>query len=62
MFDYIESVLIEAPEDMEGMAATPAANHLFDVNENALPVDKSTAEFFSPHDGKAAVPLQAREA
>jgi Reverse transcriptase (RNA-dependent DNA polymerase) len=40
MFDYVKSVLSEAPEGMEGTAATPAANHLFKVNEDALPVDK----------------------
>jgi Reverse transcriptase (RNA-dependent DNA polymerase) len=46
MFDYVENVLSEAPEDMDGTATTPAANHLFEVNEDAVPVDKATAEFF----------------
>jgi len=33
MNDYVESMLNELPEDMEGISATPAANHLFQVND-----------------------------
>lgn len=35
MDDYVEGVLDEAPTDMDGIAVTPAGNHLFNVNPNA---------------------------
>jgi hypothetical protein len=34
MFDYIDSMLKELPDDMDGEALTPAGNHLFQVNES----------------------------
>lgn len=34
MFDYIDNMLSELPEDMNGEAATPASNHLFQVDIN----------------------------
>jgi Reverse transcriptase (RNA-dependent DNA polymerase) len=34
MDDYVERLLLECPEDMNGTAVTPAADHLFKVNEN----------------------------
>jgi hypothetical protein len=33
MFDYIKNMLDDLPADMDGEAATPAAPHLFQVNE-----------------------------
>jgi hypothetical protein len=33
MGEYIQNVLDEVPHDMDGTAATPAANHLFTVNK-----------------------------
>jgi hypothetical protein len=35
MDDYVKNLIDDAPENMIGTAATPGANHLFDVNENA---------------------------
>ena len=47
MSDYVANVLSEVPEDMlKGNAATPAAAHLFEVNEDAEPLDKERAEQF----------------
>jgi hypothetical protein len=37
MFDYIMNMLIDLPADMDGEAATPAAAHLFQVNEKDPP-------------------------
>ncbi|CAB9507920.1 hypothetical protein SEMRO_325_G117840.1 [Seminavis robusta] len=37
MRDYVEEILAEAPDDMSGESATPAAAHLFQVN-NVDPV------------------------
>ena len=35
MDDYVKSIIDEAPEDlMKGVALTPAASHLFDVNDD----------------------------
>jgi len=33
MYDYINSMLNELPPDMDGGATTPAANHLFSLNQ-----------------------------
>jgi hypothetical protein len=35
MDDYVENLINDAPDNMTGTAATPGANHLFDVNEEA---------------------------
>ena len=42
MVDYIDNMLAELPEDMSGESATPASNHLFQVN--ARGADKLTTE------------------
>jgi len=34
MRDYIKLILHDVPDDMEGVAATPAGNHLFKVNKD----------------------------
>jgi hypothetical protein len=36
MIDYIQSVIAEMPDEMIGTAATPAADHLFNVNEEPV--------------------------
>ena len=47
MTDYIENMLAELPADMDGESATPASNHLFEVNdEDPVPLDKEKAEMF----------------
>lgn len=46
MVDFIESMLEELPDDMDGHAATPAANYLFKINRQALALDDSDAEMF----------------
>jgi hypothetical protein len=38
--------LEELPEDMSGEAATPAANHLFQVNEDAVKLDEESAPLY----------------
>ena len=38
MSDYVKNMLHDTLEDMDGKAATPAAAHLFKVNENDLKV------------------------
>ena len=46
MDDYISNMLHDLPEDMEGMATTPAAEHLFNVNEAPTYLDEKEAMFF----------------
>lgn len=46
MIDYIKTIIAEMPEDMVGSAATPAASHLFDVNEDTAKLDGAKAEAF----------------
>jgi hypothetical protein len=46
MDDYVRDLLNDAPEDMGGVAATPASNHLFTVNNSPEHLDKETADLF----------------
>jgi hypothetical protein len=48
MIDFVEKLLLDLPEEFEGEAPTPAANHLFAVNEDAPKVDEKRAQFFTP--------------
>eukprot|EP00957_Ditylum_brightwellii_P091533 6969889-Ditylum_brightwellii.AAC.1 len=46
MFDYISKLLTDPPEEFDGEAATPAANHLFEVNNEAEKLKEEDAELF----------------
>jgi hypothetical protein len=47
MIDYIKGILHDAPKEMRGLAATPAASHLFQTNEvNPIPLEKDKAETY----------------
>jgi hypothetical protein len=47
MYDYINGMLESLPKDMEGTAATPASNHLFQVNKNTpVMLDTEKSEMF----------------
>ena len=46
MADYIKKILEEIPDDMEGEVASPAANHLFEVNKDGEFLEKDRAELF----------------
>jgi hypothetical protein len=47
MYDYIEGMLGELPDDMDSVAAMPAGNHLFQVNhENPMLLDKQECVMF----------------
>ena len=54
MVDYIKEMLDELPEDMAGEAATPAANHLFEVNEatSEMLLDEQHADMFHHNTAK----------
>lgn len=46
MSDYIEEMLDDIPKDMIGDASTPAADHLFHVDNNATTLDETAAQLF----------------
>ena len=46
MEEYIRNMLSELPEDMEGTATTPAAEHLFKINEAPMYLSDAEAMFF----------------
>jgi hypothetical protein len=47
MINYIEDMLEDMPSDMDGEAATAAANHLFEVNtKDPVVLDEETATMF----------------
>jgi hypothetical protein len=47
MYKYINSMLKELPDNMDGTAATPASPHLFTVNnDNPEKLNEDTAEMF----------------
>jgi hypothetical protein len=46
LVDSIQAMLDTIPDDMGGVAATPVANHLFDVNEDGEKLDEETAQVF----------------
>ena len=46
MFDYIDNMLKDLPDDMGGTATSPAADHLFTVNETGRKLTQTQAELF----------------
>jgi hypothetical protein len=47
MIDYVQDMLDKLPADMDGQAATPAANHLFKVNKmDPVMLDEPTLILF----------------
>jgi len=46
MEDYLKEMLTGLPEDMDGVATTPAADHLFKVRDNAPKLNEERAELF----------------
>jgi hypothetical protein len=53
MSDYIDRMLDEAPDDMSGTAVTPAANHLFDINDKVEKLDDKQSELYHRLTAKA---------
>jgi hypothetical protein len=46
MINYIKNMLAELPHDMRGEAATVTANHLFDVDTEAVKLEEEVAQLF----------------
>jgi hypothetical protein len=52
MIDYIEKMLADLPEEMDGEAPTPAANHLFTVDRDSPTVDEKKGQCFHTYVAK----------
>jgi hypothetical protein len=46
MYNYLEDILDEMPDDMNGTAPTPASDRLFDVDEDSPQLNKKDSDFF----------------
>lgn len=46
MYDFIEDVLKEASDNMNGTAVTPASDNFFEVNDNSVQLDDQKAAYF----------------
>ena len=46
MSDYIQTILVELPAEMQGEAKMPTAKHLFNVDPKSAPINKDRAEGF----------------
>jgi hypothetical protein len=46
MYDYLEDVLSDMPDDMRGTSPTPASDNLFDVDEESTLLTEKEADFF----------------
>ena len=53
MFDYIDNMIKELPEGwLDGLAATPAANHLFEVNDEAAKLSETESLLYHHNTAK----------
>ena len=59
MLDYVEKMLAEAPDEMDGKAPTLAANHNFDIDEDSPLLDEDRAQVFHTFVAKDAILMQA---
>jgi hypothetical protein len=46
MYDYLEDILAESPDDMKGMAVTPAHSKLLQVNQECAKLGPKTIDWF----------------
>ena len=46
MQEYISKLLDESPNNMDGIVKTPAANHLFNINQNRKKITEEKAQLF----------------
>ena len=46
MYNYLEDILLETLDKMDGTYVTPASQHLFHVDEDSSDLDNETADFF----------------
>ena len=47
MVSYVQEIIDASPEEFNGLAKTPAASHLFEVNESAEQLSEETPPYFT---------------
>jgi hypothetical protein len=52
MYDYLEDILDEIPDDMKGTAPTPASDNLFDVDDGSPTLNEKESDFFHRTTGR----------
>jgi hypothetical protein len=52
IIDCAENMIVDLPEEFDGEAPTPAANHLFTVDEKQTKLDEKRAQFFHTYVAK----------
>jgi len=52
LFDYIKNMLSEMPPIMDGESRAPAPLHIFEVNEEAVNLNETEAQFFNHYVSK----------
>jgi hypothetical protein len=58
MLNFVDKMLADLPDEMDGEAPSPAANHLLTVNDDQIKVDEKKAQFFYTYVAKNVVPVQ----
>jgi len=46
MYEYVKKIVNESPDDMKGIAKTPASSHLFHTNADCRKLPEKTAQLF----------------
>jgi len=46
MYEYVRKIVEESPDDMKGIAKTPASGHLFNTNPDCDKLPEKTAQIF----------------
>jgi hypothetical protein len=46
MYDYLEDIIDQMPEDMKGTAPTPASDNLFDIDDDSPGLSEKESDFF----------------
>jgi hypothetical protein len=46
MYDYLEDILCEMPDDMNGTAPTPASDHLYETEDESPALNEKESDFF----------------
>jgi hypothetical protein len=46
MYDYLEDILSEMPDDMNSTAPTPASDHMFEKEDDSQALNEKESDFF----------------
>ena len=57
MYEYVRKIVDESPDDMKGIAKTPAGGHLFNTNPECKKIARENSTNVPPHHRKTSVPM-----